>query len=78
MCCCLLTTRPSLPPSLPPSLAADPIEKEIAAIAKASAFLPERYFSFGLCKTMEAVGIEVGREGGKEGGREGGVFSEAY
>ncbi|KAM3569152.1 hypothetical protein VYU27_008739, partial [Nannochloropsis oceanica] len=37
----------------------DPIEKEIAAIAKANTFLPERYFSFGLCKTMEAVGVEV-------------------
>ncbi|EWM23783.1 hypothetical protein Naga_100475g1 [Nannochloropsis gaditana] len=37
----------------------DPVEKEIAAIAKASSFLPERYFSFGLCKTMEALGVEV-------------------
>ena len=52
----------SLPPCSPPFSTADPVEKEIAAIAKASSFLPERYFSFGLCKTMEALGVEVRAE----------------
>lgn len=39
--------------------AGDAIEEEISKIAKSTTFLPERYFSFGLCKTMEAVGVEV-------------------
>ena len=35
---------------LPPPPPTDAIEQEIAAIAKSTTFLPERYFSFGLCK----------------------------
>lgn len=40
----------------------DVVEQELAAIKAGSAFLPERYFSFGLCKTMEALGAEVNWE----------------
>lgn len=39
--------------------AGNAIEEEISKIAKSKVFLPERYFSFGLCKTMEALGVEV-------------------
>lgn len=37
----------------------DPIERDIYMVKTGKTFLPERYFSFGLCKLMEACNVEV-------------------